>query len=235
LVDLLVLGNDHHHEDAEQQGQDLHKRLEEGGLLQQLWQHAHRRDIDESTRGERECDGGRGVRDAPQGQRQHTTCKCAHSCEKLEEDRLILWYSGLNENGKVPNFVRHLVQQNCERGSQPKGLPGQEAGPDGQTVGEVVETVRSQIQVSGYLYFFGNSLFCLLGDLFLCLLFLLVFFLLGLFRFFFSVRVLVLFLLLLFILVGNLFGLRRSTVRMTMTSLHNPDKLLDTEEGQNAA
>ena len=32
-----------------------------------------------------------------------------------------------------------------------EGLPGQEAGPDGQTVSEVVETVRSQIQVSGYL------------------------------------------------------------------------------------
>ena len=45
---LLVLGYDDHHEDAEEQGGHLHDGLLEGGALQQLRQHGHRRYVDEA-------------------------------------------------------------------------------------------------------------------------------------------------------------------------------------------
>ncbi len=55
----LVLGDQHHHSHAEQQGQDLQQRLPETGAAhQQLWEHGDGGDVDEAPGREGQDPGG---------------------------------------------------------------------------------------------------------------------------------------------------------------------------------
>lgn len=64
---------------------------------------------------------------------------------------LSLGAAGLDEDGKVSDLVRHLVQQDGDGGYHADGRPNQEGGADSQTVCEVVREVGRQVQVARHL------------------------------------------------------------------------------------
>lgn len=64
---------------------------------------------------------------------------------------LPLGAAGLDEDGKVSDLVRHLVQQDGEGGDGAHGGAHQEGRPHGQAVGEVVDEVRRQVEVARHL------------------------------------------------------------------------------------
>lgn len=169
LVSSLVLGDHHHHADAKQQRQDLHEGLAEAGAAsQQLGQHGHRGDVDEAAGGEGQDPGGGGRADALRQQRAGGAGQSAQCRQQLQEDglraatagilgatlKLKLIYlvsfaasylplgaTGLDEDGKVSDLVRHLVQQDGEGGDGADGGAHQEGRAHGQAVGEVVDEV----------------------------------------------------------------------------------------------
>lgn len=60
---------------------------------------------------------------------------------------LFLAAARLDQDGKVPNLMRHFMQQDCHRGQDPKPSAPTEGSTNGQPVCEVVCQVSSQIQV----------------------------------------------------------------------------------------
>ena len=74
----------------------------------------------------------------------------------MNNNYFFLAASGLNEDGKVADLVRYLVEENGERGDDADVLAGEERGADGQAVCEVVRKVGRQVQVARHL----DLLFC---------------------------------------------------------------------------
>merc|ERR1719150_3392501 len=70
---------------------------------------------------------------------------------ELKHDRLAARDPGLDEDGEVSDLVRDLVEEDGEGGDHAHALPGQEARAHRQSVSEVVEAVRREVEVTSNL------------------------------------------------------------------------------------
>ena len=68
---------------------------------------------------------------------------------------LLLSAARLDEDGKITNLVRHLMQQNGDRGDRANGRPHQEGSADGKTVRKVVCKISSKIQIGRHFDIYG--------------------------------------------------------------------------------
>ena len=164
-------------------------------------------------------------------QREGAPRHCTNRRQQLKRNGFTAGYAGLDQDSEVSDLVRNLVEEDGDCGDETNAVPGKVAGAHSQTVSEVVEHVGSKIEEPGNFDLFTviTALCHLLSNLLLLFIFLLL-------LFSFPITVFGFLLLLLLFLRRFLlcFLCRFYVVRVAVTSLQDPHKLLHTEEGHDA-
>ena len=153
ILQIVFIESDgEHDEDAGEHPQDLEGQPQPVGLLLlaggywmgvargQLRHHVHQRHVQEDARRGREHPGGEVV-DGPEKQANNHPDEGQHGGEYIVEYCLFYRHSGLEQHGKVPNFVRQLVAKYGKTGREATHVSIGKCGSNGKTIRQVVDTV----------------------------------------------------------------------------------------------
>ena len=148
---LLKHGNDDHHPNPDKHGKDLQKRLEQWRVLQEIGDDRHSGDVDEPSRREGKDPSNGGRADPLCQESAQRPTEGSDRRDQLQRHCLFLGVARLDEDGKVSDLVRDLVQEDCDGRDDTDIAPGQIRGSDGKTIGEIVGEIGGQIEVPGHL------------------------------------------------------------------------------------
>ena len=134
----LKHSDDNHHPDAHQHGQHLEEGTLQGGVPEQFRDDRDSGNVDKPPGGERENPGdGRRAHTLGQESAEGTT-HGPDGRDQLESHGLPFRVARLDEDGKVADLVRDLVEEDGESGDDADATAGDVGGADCQSVGEVV-------------------------------------------------------------------------------------------------
>ncbi|GMR32760.1 hypothetical protein PMAYCL1PPCAC_02955, partial [Pristionchus mayeri] len=162
MGDLLVDCDEIHEEDAQQEGHHLLHRLPQRRVLQQLRNHGHRSDVDETTCSEWEDGRGGGCIGETRissNKGQHTSRESSRCRHQLHAHRLSPRVSRLDEDGEVSDLMGNLVHKHCDHRHESNCRSCEEGSSDGESVREVVGEISDQIEISCHFVHWSMSFF----------------------------------------------------------------------------